>query len=178
MQSSASVNLVKTQTNKYDDIVRWALSVGRLLIIITELVAFSAFIYRFSLDRTIIDLHSKIKQERIILDSLKDKELLYRNTQERISLVKQISIKGNAKLDVFNDILALTPQGVTFNSFDFQENELNIDSNIESSSSLNSFTKSLKNYSKISSVSITNITNKADGNGINVFIKIIFKGGQ
>lgn len=178
MESSASVNLIKTQANGYDNVVHWALSVGRFLIIITELIAFSAFVYRFSLDRTIIDFHSKIKQEKIILDNLKEKETTYRNIQERISLVKQITIKGNAKVDTLNDILALTPQGITFNSFDLREGDLNIDSNVESVTSLNSFIKSLKSYSKISSVSITSITNKADGSGINVFISVKLKGSQ
>lgn len=178
MQSSASVNLVKTQANTYGNIVHWALTVGKVLIIVTEIIAFSAFIYRFTLDRTIIDLHTKIKQEKIILDSLKEKEATYRNVQERISLVKQITIKGNAKVDMLNDILSLTPQGITFNSFDFRETELNIDSNVESVSSLTTFTKSLKSYSKISSVNISNITTKADGSGINVFLMVKFKGAQ
>lgn len=178
MLSSASVNLIKTQTNTYDSLVHWALSVGRVLIIVTEVIAFSAFIYRFTLDRTIIDLHTKINQEKIILDSLKEKEATYRNIQERISLVKQITIKGNAKVDMLNDILSLTPQGITFNSFDFRETELNIDSNVQSVSSLATFTKSLKSYSKISSVSISSITNKTDGSGINVFLTVTFKGAQ
>lgn len=178
MQSSASVNLVKTQVGTYNNLVHWTLSVGRILIIITELIAFSAFIYRFTLDRTIIDLHSKIKQEKIILDNLKEKEATYRSIQERISLVKQVTIKGNVKVDTLNDILSLTPQGITFNSFDFRDAELNIDSNIESVSSLTTFTKSLKSYSKISSVNISSITNKAAGLGINVFLTIKFKGEQ
>lgn len=178
MQSSASVNLVKTQNNTYDNIVHWALSIGRVLIIITELVAFSAFVYRFSLDRTIVDLHTKIKQEKLILENLKSQEQTYRNLQERLSLVKKITVEGNAKVDTLNDIITLTPQGITFNSFDLEPNQLDIDSNMESVSSLNTFIKSLKSYSKISSVSITNISNKADGSGINVLITAKFKGSQ
>lgn len=178
MQSSASVNLVKTKENTYDNIVHWALTIGRVLIIVTELVAFSAFIYRFSLDRTIVDLHSKIKQEKTVLDNLKTQEETYRNLQERIALIQKITVEGNAKVETLKDIIALTPQGITFNSFSLQPGQLDIDSNIESVSSLNTFIKSLKSYSKISSVSITNITNKADGSGINVFITVIFKGSQ
>lgn len=178
MQSSASVNLVKTQENTYDNIVHWALTIGRVLIIITELVAFSAFIYRFSLDRTIVDLHSKIKQEKTVLDNLKTQEETYRNIQERIALIQQVTVQGNTKVETLNDIIALTPQGITFNSLNLQPEQLDIDSNIESVSSLNTFIKSLKSYSKISSVSITNITNKADGAGINVFITAKFKGSQ
>ncbi len=175
MQSSASVNLIKIKTNAYDDVLRWALSIGRLLIIITEIIAFSTFIYRFSLDRTIIDLHSKIKQEKAIIESLKDKEAIYRNVQERVTLTKQISDKGNEKVQTLNDIIALTPTGITFNNFDLGQDQLSLDCNVESVSSLTTFVKSLKSYSKVSSVTIGSITNKAEGSGINVILTVKFK---
>ena len=79
MQSSASINLLKGRVNLLDEIVKWSLTIGRLLIITVELVAFTAFIVRFSLDRTLIDLHDKIRQEQAIVASLKDTEAKYRN---------------------------------------------------------------------------------------------------
>ena len=175
MQSSASVNLIKVQTNAYDNILHWALSIGRLLIIITEIIAFSAFVYRFTLDRTLIDLHSKIKQEAVILDSLKDKETLYRNIQERILLVKDITIKGDEKIQTINDIISLTPQGITFNSFDLREDGLSIDSNIQSVTSLTTFIRSLRSYPKVASVNISSIKNNVEGSGINVLMSVKFK---
>ena len=39
----------------------WAVNFGRIIIVLTELIALSALGYRFYIDRQIIDLHQKIK---------------------------------------------------------------------------------------------------------------------
>ena len=49
--SPASINLVKkNEKSSVDKFINWTLSIGRLIVIITEIIAISAFLYRFSLD--------------------------------------------------------------------------------------------------------------------------------
>src|SRR3972149_11726382 len=100
MQSSASINLIKSKVNIFDEILKWALTVGRLLVILTELTAFSAFIYRFTLDRTLIDLHEKINQEQAIVASLKDREAIYRNLQGIITDAATITKSGSRNVKI------------------------------------------------------------------------------
>src|SRR3989338_4199098 len=115
MQSSASINLVKRKVSLLDEILRWTLSVGRLLVIITEIVAFSTFIYRFSLDRTIIDLHTQIKNKQAIVQSLKERENTYRRFQERILVASITSQQAGRNVKILNDVVELTPSEITFN---------------------------------------------------------------
>ena len=68
-----------------NQIVNWALTIGRVLIIIVEIIALSAFIYRFILDNELRDINSKIKQEQEILSTQAQKEATYRNLQDRLS---------------------------------------------------------------------------------------------
>ncbi len=175
MQSSASINLIKTKTSVLDDILKWALSVGRLLIILTELVAFTTFIYRFSLDRTLIDLHETIKQEQEIVASLKDKEAEYRNLQERLADIKNVSTYGNRNSKILADVINETPTDITFNSFKIENNTAEIDTNIQSISSLTNFLTILRDYPQSSSVSIERIDNQSLTNSINVIIVIKLK---
>lgn len=168
MQFSASINLVKKRVNLFDEALKWALSVGRLLIIITELVAFSTFIYRFSLDRTLIDLHSKIKQEQAIIESLKGREDQYRNLQERISVAGKFSLTGDENVQILTDIVKFTPAEITFNSFSIKEGEIKTDALVSSISSLSKFVNSLREYKKVSSVNIDSIQNQSATNSINV----------
>lgn len=175
MQSSASINLIKTKTSVLDDILKWALSVGRLLIILTELVAFTTFIYRFSLDRTLIDLHETIKQEQEIVASLKDKEAEYRNLQERLADIKNVSTYGNRNSKILADVINETPNDITFNSFKIENNTAEIDTNIQSISSLTNFLTILRDYPQSSSVSIERIDNQSLTNSINVIIVIKLK---
>lgn len=170
MHSSASVNLIKRKINLLDEILKWALSVGRLLVIITEIAAFSAFIYRFSLDRTLIDLHSKIKQEQAIVESLKDKEKIYRNLQERILSASTHNATGNKNVKILDDIISITPSEITFNTLLIEDDEVKIDLNINSITSMNAFVESLKSHPRINSVSIDRISNKNEKNSVNILL--------
>lgn len=178
MQSSASINLIKSKVNILDEILKWALSVGRLLVILTELVAFSAFIYRFTLDRTLIDLHEKINQEQAIVASLKDKEEIYRNLQRRITDASTITKSGSRNVKILKDIAQLTPSEITFNSFAIENNQIDIDSDVLSISSLTNFLALLRDYSESSSVSVDRIDNQSLTNAINVLITVKLKEAQ
>ncbi|MBI2621136.1 MAG: PilN domain-containing protein [Candidatus Levybacteria bacterium] len=175
MQSIASINLIKSRTNILDDILKWALTVGRLLVILTELVAFSAFIYRFTLDRTLIDLHDKINQEQAIVASLKDREDVYRNLQGRIDDASRITEVGQRNVKILNDIAKLTPPEITFTSFMIEKNLVTIEANIASLSSLTNFLTLLREYPEISSVSLDRIENQALTNSISVLITLNLK---
>lgn len=172
---SASINLIKSKTNILDEILRWALSIGRLLIILTELVAFSTFIYRFTLDRTLIDLHEKINQEQAIVGSLKTRESTYRNLQGRIADAAIITKTGNKNIKVLNDIIDATPSEISFNSFTIENNQISIDSNIQSISSLTNFLAIIKDYPETSSVTIERIDNQSLTTSINVLINVKLK---
>lgn len=175
MQSSASINLVKRKTNLLDEILRWSLSVGRLLVIITEIVAFTTFIYRFSLDRTLIDLHTSIKDKQAIIESLKDREAIYRNLQERIIVASTISARNDKNVTLINDVVEKTPQGITFNLLTIDETGVIIDANINSVSSLMAFINSLREYPKFDSVTIEAIDNKSSNSSVIVRISAKLK---
>lgn len=175
MQSSVSINLVKRKVNLLDEILKWALSVGRLLVIITEIVAFSTFIYRFSLDRTLIDLHTQIKNKQAIVESLKERENTYRRFQERILVASITSEKAGINVKILNDIVELTPSEITFNSFSIDNGEATIDSNISSISSLSNFITALKAYSEFSSVNIKSIQSNDLGTSVKVTISAKLK---
>ena len=178
MQSSASINLIKSKENFLDEALKWALTVGRLLVIIAEIVAFSSFIYRFSLDRTLIDLHSKINQEQAIVASLKDQEAKYRNLQDRISLASKISTGGTQNVTILNDVINLTPPDITYSSIAISGGQIKINASITSVSSLTTYIDTLRKYPQISSVNIDTINNDAASSSITVFITAVLKGGS
>jgi Tfp pilus assembly protein PilN len=176
--SKQSIDLVKNKSNLLDDLLKWALSFGRLLVIIVEIVAFSAFIWRFSLDRQLIDLNDKIKQEQAIIEAMKPREMEYRNLQQRLATIKQIDSTGNKSYQTLKDIVAFTPAEITYNSITVANDEIKIDSNIQSISSLTSFINSLKEYPSVLSVNINSIQNKSQTNSVNVIIDVKLKKGS
>jgi hypothetical protein len=175
MNSSAQIDLVKGKTSLMDQFLKWALSFGRLLIIVVEIVAFSAFIYRFVLDRQIIDLNDKIKNEQAIIESSKKQEETYRNLHERLATIKNISTTGNITPKIINDIIAITPAEITYNSYNIGDGKLDMELNVISFSALTSFVKNLRVNPQISSVTITGIDNSSGGNSVKVNISAKIK---
>ena len=163
-ESFSSINLIKNkQIPLFDKFMNWALTAGRLIVIITEIVAVSAFIYRFSLDERLIDLHSAIKQKQALISLLKQDESKYRNLQDRIALASDLSEKNIKTNKIVLDIIGLIPQGVKINSLAFNKDRIVINANTNSVSSLTNFINLLKDYPDIKSVSIDNIENKPTG---------------
>lgn len=168
-ESLPSINLIKNKIPFLDKFIDWALTVGRLIIIFTEVIAVAAFIYRFSLDEKLVDLHSSIKQKQAIVSLLKQDESKYRNLQDRLSLASTFAEKGNKTIKTFKDLISLTPQEIKFNTLTIDEEKISINANVNSRSSLKEFVDLLKSYPSITSVSIDNIENKpAIGLSINI----------
>lgn len=75
----------------FGQLITWVLSVGRHVVIFTELIVIGAFLFRFSLDRVLTDLHASIKTKQSIIASYGDLEANFRQIQNQLSTVKQIS---------------------------------------------------------------------------------------
>lgn len=178
MRSSDSIDLVKAKPNLIDELVKWALTFGRLLIIIVEIVAFSAFIYRFALDRKLVDLNDKIKNEQAIIASTRERENIYRSLQERITTAEKISTTGNTNIKLLNDIVSITPAEITYNSFSVENNNLNLEVDVASIPRLTEFLKQLREFPQIISVGITGIDNSSGTNTVKVSIVAKLKGAE
>jgi hypothetical protein len=175
-KKTPDINLLKTgNVNVLEQVVSWAVSIGRVIIILVELVALSAFIFRFTLDRQIIDLHTKIKQEQAIIEFFSENEKMYRNLQDRLLTASTFSSQSENKIKVFNDFINFTPDGVIFNNLSIFEDRVRIDASTESVNSLSSFVQSLRKYPLASGFSVDKIENKPTTSLINFGITVSLK---
>lgn len=160
MTKTPTINLLKKNRNFLDQLIKWSLTVGRLIIILTEVIALSAFLYRFSLDRKLIDLHEKIKQKQIILDLFKENEEKYRNIQKKLEKSKEVTVEAEKKDKLYNDVLAFASE-LSLTNISITEKNLRIEANTNSLTSLVQFIKNLKNYNQIQTISLDKIENKS-----------------
>lgn len=174
-----SINLLKNkEADFFGEFIKWALTIGRLVVIITEIIALSAFVYRFSLDRRLIDLRSEIKQKQTIISAQKNNEEKYRDLHDRLYLASNFSNLSQEGYKTLTDILNLTPQGITLNNLVLAKDKINIDASVLIASSLSLFVNSLKNYPSIETISIDNIENRPQTNFIVVTITATLKKSQ
>jgi hypothetical protein len=176
---SLSINLLKNkQVGFFGEFINWTLTIGRLVIIITELIALSAFLYRFSLDRKLIDLQSQIKEKQTIISSLKSNTAEYLDLQERLYLASKFSLLSMERHKILTDILNLTPQDITLSRLSLDKNGIQIDADLQNLSSLIFFVNSLKNYPSIDALNLGSIDNKLSANLITVGITATLKKSQ
>lgn len=173
--SSARINLIKKkEVAAFDKFINWTLSIGRLIVIITEIIAISAFLYRFSLDEKLVSLHDEIEQKQKQLSLLKTDEKNFRNLQDRLSLASKFSEDGVKTFKTFQDIIGFTPQEIKFSDLILKKDQTTINISANSISSLTQFVNSLKGYSKTKSVSVDSIENKPNV-GLSIAVTALFK---
>jgi len=173
---SSSINLLKKRgSGAVDKFIDWALSIGRYVVIITEAIALTAFLYRFSLDRQLIDLHDKISIREELLKTQKNNEARFRNLQKRLAFAKELGATGNDTTQLFTDLYNLAPTDVLFNKMTLSQKDLTIEADTPSVTSLAEFIARIREHEDIESVSIDKIENKTSSAIITVGISAILK---
>jgi len=175
-KKNISINLIKDQKNDIvERVINWSLSIGRVLVIATELVALVAFLWRFGLDQQLIDLHTQIKQKQVIVAAFKKQEDEYRNLQDRLAIASNFSTLANQNLNDFKAILDIATKYATFNKISTSNNKISMEINIPSVISLSNLVNEVKSYTSTQNISIDKIETKTSSGiiivGISVYLK-------
>lgn len=170
-----SINLAKNRGEHFvDRFFGWALSIGRVLVIFTEAVALGAFLFRFGLDRQILDLKDKITQEEAVVKLLQSNETSYRNLQDRLLLAKNVDTDAAKQLKFFQDITGMIPSDMDIQNINYTITDVHIDGTVGSLISLSSFVKKLKGYTPVARVSIDKLENKSSTGQYSIGITAFF----
>lgn len=135
-QAPSTINLVPQEegpTSSPRGFLNWLLSAGRYLLIITELLLFSAFISRFYFDDRIQDQIDKgIKPRLETVDYLHKNEVEFKNLQARINNIKSTL---NSRLEIakiVDELIKLTPTGARLEKIQIDEKEILFSASIPS----------------------------------------------
>lgn len=117
-------------------ILKWALSVGRYIVIFTEVIVIISFVSRFTLDRQITDLNTSIAQKVNVIESFGDLEDNVRTAQRLIEDYNQIS-QTKEILDTFPAITEITPAGILLRQLTIRPDQVSISGNTFGQDNLN-----------------------------------------
>lgn len=123
-------------------ILKWALSVGRYIVIFTEVIVIVSFVSRFTLDRQITDLNNSINQKVNVIGSFGELEDNIRTTQTMIDDYKQVA-QSTEILETFPALTEVTPQGVILRQLTIRPNQIAISGTTFSQENLNIFINNL-----------------------------------
>lgn len=144
-------------------LLQWALSVGRYLIIFTELVVIISFASRFTIDRQITDLNTAILQKQTIIESYGDLEQNVRDIQKKVDAVQQIRQQENVT-DIFNTLTQVTPSDVVLSELQMRPGRITLTGSTLSNVSLGILINNLQVSGRFTEVSVERIGTAKDTN--------------
>lgn len=121
-KSYSGINLVpkdEFENSLVGKILRWSLSTGRMIVILTEFVVILAFLSRFKLDRDLNDINEVITQKQAIVGSFSDIEMQMRDIQTRMKILKTIQTTSVNSQKSFTTLINLTPRDVFYDTIEF-----------------------------------------------------------
>jgi hypothetical protein len=158
------VNLLagdELDTSPQGKFVRWALTWGRRIVVLTELVVILAFISRFWLDTTVASLNDKIEQKRAVVSSFSDFEDKYRAVLGQVDEAKKIE-KYTKTLATYDQILNLTPGNVAMAQMTIDEKRISFNGSCEEAV-LSDLVDNFRNSASFSAVTVERIAKAENG---------------
>lgn len=114
----------KWETGVVGKLLKWALNIGWYVVVFTELIVISAFLYRFSLDRKLTDLKEDMQQKQAVVASYGDFESKFRKIQEQLKSVKETNESSIDVDAVLFSISQITPIDTVYKGISIMDGEV------------------------------------------------------
>jgi len=173
MPAEDQVNLLpkdEFESSPVGKFIKWAVGIGRWIVVLTEFVVICAFLSRFYFDTKLANLFDDIKQKQAIVDSALPFEERFRLVQERIKIVKALLAEEKHPSDLFVEVTGLlTGMGT-------EEEKLVLKGYFLSEKSLKVFLSGLMSSPHLEEVILENVaTQKDNPSAVNFSISAMIK---
>lgn len=138
--------------------LKWTLTIGRYIVITTELVVILAFLSRFKLDRDLTNLNEKIKQQQAIINSSAEFEQDFRFLQKRLTTIESLKRNQLEAGTILLELSTLTPIDIAFADLSIAKNEVSLTATALSEAGLATFLKNLQSSSRFASLTVSQLT--------------------
>lgn len=138
-------------------VLKWALTSGRVLVVLTEFVVILAFGSRFYFDRRLNDLIETISQRQAVVDSYAEIEKRIRDVLAKQAIVAKYSQENLGINNVITQIKRVTPQDVSFDEIAIDSKGFSLTGSAGSEGGLASLLLGVNSIPNISGVNVGGI---------------------
>lgn len=157
-------------------LISWALTYGRYIIIITQIFVLSVFFLRFKLDRDYTDLKESVAQKQALIESVSDLEKEVRQTQTRLSHVRQITTNQQGLLQVIRFLQQNVPSTTVFSSLTLTPEKMSLTAVVANLREFSFLLSTLQKNNKFSEVTLEDLSRRGDGRvGFRITAKVNLK---
>lgn len=147
----------------------WILSIGRIVVIFTELVVIIAFLSRFWLDKTYTDLLEENDVKKSQVEASANFEKDFRLAQSRILSYNDLQKTRLLASPVLKDLASLLPAEVILSEVQINSSKINVSGTSLSESGLAGYIKAIDDHSKFIDTTLKDISLKLSGQKVIAF---------
>lgn len=133
----------------------WVINVGRIIIIVTELIAFSVFIGRIKFDRELTDLTDALENQLIVIENAKGFAEDFQDLQQRIAIIKELRQEQVPVSPTISHLVSLLPPDVELTGLTLDGDESYLMAKTSSATAFAQTILNLKNSPKIKEIALT-----------------------
>lgn len=137
--------------------IHWALTIGRYLVIFTEIVAIAIFVLSIKLSADKQDLKESISGLTQQVSAQEDFEKEFRSVQDRINEVKKQRSAHFLNNILIAEFLKILPKGMTLETLELAENEVNFTGSFATPKELQTLILSFSQSDKIVGLNISKL---------------------
>lgn len=138
-------------------ILMWALSIGRYIVVFTELIVILSFLSRFKLDRDLTDLNAQINQQVLIIDSYGDLEKRFRDLQLKLTFMRN-RVSGVDVEQAMDSVIRSLPADVKLKNITTSRDKITLSATALTSQGFYQFVSNLKANKTFADLKIANIS--------------------
>ncbi len=143
-------------------LLKWALHVGRFVVVFTELIVILSFLYRFSLDRKLTDLNEERKQKQTVVASYTDLENKFRQLQLQLKTVKEVEDETLKVDEILTSISLMTPIDTSYETITINQESVSLEGQTLSEIGLATFLAKAQNDQRYEEVVVENVSSASD----------------
>lgn len=144
-------------------LLKWALTYGRYIVVVTELIVITAFLSRFKLDRDITDLSEEISRKKNIIAASEPFESKVRKLQNRIEKIAAIEEESNHPDKVLDYIVTILPTETTLDTMTIKGQKIIISGVSSTDAGLSTVVSAIRQNRNIQSLSVDRISRDVGG---------------
>lgn len=147
----------------YSKLLKWALSSGRFIVILVEMITIGAFVYRYKLDADLNDLQDQINQKIPYIKSLSVDEADIKHTQFQLSTISKLKSENMDFSKYLTEFTKIIPKSISLTNINLDRTEnypnasISITGQTPSNLELSVFVKELQKDPNFSDIALTNI---------------------
>lgn len=145
--------------------LKWALTYGRYIVVITELIVLLAFLSRFKLDRDLSDLSENITRKKNIIKASSQFEEKVRRLQIQLEAVDTIEKEARHIEEDVRMMAQVMPSEAQISSIKINAGNITVNGSTGSEPGLATIMESLRKNPKVKNVTVGKI-NKDGANGV------------